>query len=112
MGNDAVSGMEGGASERGSTDPANLQRLTGEAGAGTERQPEGIGLASNGWPVAVHRCDRFVARTMNWLYDHLAAAPRYHHLIATDKLENRLEFPALRPSRWRRGPGVATSGDL
>ena len=66
-------------------------------------------------PVVVQRCDRFVARTMNWLYDHLRCVPRYQPLVVTDELENRAEFPeltawqvdknALARSLWRRVSG-------
>lgn len=45
--------------------------------------------------VIAHRCDRFVARTMNWLYDHLLSVPRYQQLIICNQLENRDEFPEL-----------------
>jgi colanic acid/amylovoran biosynthesis glycosyltransferase len=48
---------------------------------------------SNG--LVIQRCDRFVARTMNWLYDHLRCVPKYDQLVVCDALENRQEFPAL-----------------
>ena len=51
-------------------------------------------------PVAVQRCDRFVARTMNWLYDHLRFVPRYDPLVVTNSLENRAEFPLLTAWAW------------
>lgn len=46
-------------------------------------------------PVAIQRADRFVARTMNWMYDHLRHLPagRYRPVVLTDVLENRAEFP-------------------
>jgi colanic acid/amylovoran biosynthesis glycosyltransferase len=50
----------------------------------------------------VQRCDRFVARTMNWLYDHLRWVPRHEQLVVCDSLENRAEFPAL--TAWRADP--------
>jgi colanic acid/amylovoran biosynthesis glycosyltransferase len=45
--------------------------------------------------VALQRCDRFVARTMNWLYDHLRFIPRYSPFVLCDALQNRDEFPDL-----------------
>jgi len=49
----------------------------------------------SGAPVALQRCDVFVQRTMNWLYDHLRAVPRYRPLVLCDRLTNRVEFPEL-----------------
>jgi colanic acid/amylovoran biosynthesis glycosyltransferase len=46
-------------------------------------------------PIALERCDTFVGRTMNWLYDHLRAIPRYQPLVLCDQLANRVEFPEL-----------------
>jgi colanic acid/amylovoran biosynthesis glycosyltransferase len=46
-------------------------------------------------PVVLHRCDRFVARTMNWLYDHLRFVPDVRQLVLCDSLQNRDEFPEL-----------------
>jgi colanic acid/amylovoran biosynthesis glycosyltransferase len=47
-------------------------------------------------PVTVlQRCDRFVGRTMNWLYEHLRSIPRHTSVVLTDQLENRTEFPLL-----------------
>jgi len=46
-------------------------------------------------PVALQRCDRFVARTTNWLYDHLRFVPKYEPLVVCDMLQNRTEFPEL-----------------
>src|SRR5215471_9806410 len=43
--------------------------------------------------TVLHRCDEFVGRTMNWLYDHLRCVPRHESLVLSDKLENRKEFP-------------------
>ncbi|MCI0621710.1 MAG: glycosyltransferase [Acidobacteria bacterium] len=45
--------------------------------------------------VALQRCDQFVGRTMNWLYDHLRFVPRHTPIIFCDRLENREEFPEL-----------------
>ena len=66
-------------------------------------------------PVALQRCDQFVGRTMNWLYDHLRYVPRYRIAVFADSLENRREFPLLEawqtdhwslPRRlWRRVVG-------
>jgi len=63
----------------------------------------------------LHRCDQFVGRTMNWLYDHLRFIPRYEQHVIADGLVNRDEFPLLdaralddqRLSRriWRRTMG-------
>jgi colanic acid/amylovoran biosynthesis glycosyltransferase len=46
-------------------------------------------------PCALQRCDQFVGRTTNWLYDHLREVPRYTVGIFTDELLNRIEFPEL-----------------
>jgi colanic acid/amylovoran biosynthesis glycosyltransferase len=46
-------------------------------------------------PGALQRCDQFVGRTTNWLYDHLRAVPRYAVCIFADQLLNRPEFPEL-----------------
>jgi len=51
-------------------------------------------------PVALQRCDRFVARTMNWMYDHLRALPRYRPLVLAGEIENRTEFPDLEVWPW------------
>jgi colanic acid/amylovoran biosynthesis glycosyltransferase len=55
-------------------------------------------VASNGI-VALQRCDIFVGRTMNWLYDHLRFVPRYDPFVICDSLQNREEFPVLKS--WR-----------
>ncbi|TVP45067.1 MAG: glycosyltransferase [Gemmatimonadales bacterium] len=52
--------------------------------------------------IALQRCDRFVGRTMNWMYDHLLALPRYRPLVLTDSLENRSEFPELEAWPWNQ----------
>ncbi|HEX7090782.1 MAG TPA: glycosyltransferase [Longimicrobiales bacterium] len=46
-------------------------------------------------PVALERCDTFVGRTMNWLYDHLRVVPRHSPVVLADRLQNRDEFPEL-----------------
>ena len=43
--------------------------------------------------VALERCDHFVGRTTNWLYDHLRFVPRYTPVVLCDALVNREEFP-------------------
>ena len=53
-------------------------------------------------PVALHRSDQFVGRTMNWLYDHLRLAPRYRIVVFSDTLENRDEFPLLEARNFNR----------
>ena len=45
--------------------------------------------------IALQRCDVFVGRTTNWLYDHLRFVPRYAPLILCDKRLNYDEFPEL-----------------
>ena len=60
------------------------------------------GAVSRG-PVALQRCDQFVGRTVNWLYDHLRYVPGYRVAVFTDSLENRTEFPLLEAwqvNRW------------
>jgi len=66
--------------------------------------------------VMLQRTDRFVGRTMNWLYDHLRFVPRCKLVVVSDSLENRDEFPALEAHEmphlafqerlWRRLTGV------
>jgi colanic acid/amylovoran biosynthesis glycosyltransferase len=46
--------------------------------------------------IALQRCDQFVGRTTNWLYDHLRNIPRYEAVVFCDHLVNRVEFPELR----------------
>jgi colanic acid/amylovoran/stewartan biosynthesis glycosyltransferase WcaL/AmsK/CpsK len=46
-------------------------------------------------PIALQRCDQFVGRTMNWLYDHLRVVPDYAPVVLCDRLQNREEFPEL-----------------
>jgi colanic acid/amylovoran biosynthesis glycosyltransferase len=53
-------------------------------------------------PVIIQRCDRFVARTMNWMYDHLRYLPRHRPLVVTDELQNRQEFPELTAIQVRK----------
>ena len=48
-----------------------------------------------GLPIALQRCDVFVGRTMNWLYDHLRFVAGYAPVVLCDRLDNREEFPAL-----------------
>lgn len=45
--------------------------------------------------IALQRCNEFVGRTTNWLYDHLRFLPRYTPTILCDSLANRQEFPEL-----------------
>jgi colanic acid/amylovoran biosynthesis glycosyltransferase len=53
-------------------------------------------------PVALQRCDRFVARTMNWLYDHLRFVSGYAPVVLCDALQNREEFPELEARCFNR----------
>ncbi len=46
-------------------------------------------------PVALQRCDEFVGRTTNWLYDHLRHVPRYRPVVLCEQLLHRDEFPEL-----------------
>ena len=66
--------------------------------------PKGsAGAAVSRGPVALQRCDQFVGRTVNWLYDHLRYVPGYRVAVFTDSLENRTEFPLLdawQVNRW------------
>ena len=52
--------------------------------------------------VALQRCDQFVGRTTNWLYDHLRFVPRYAPVVLCDRLLNREEFPALEARALKR----------
>jgi colanic acid/amylovoran biosynthesis glycosyltransferase len=56
----------------------------------------------SGARVAVQSCDRFVARTMNWLYDHLRFVRSHRPLVVTNALQNRQEFPEL--TAWESAP--------
>lgn len=47
------------------------------------------------YPLAIQRCDTFVGRTQNWMYDHLRFLPDYTPFVLCDLLENREEFPEL-----------------
>lgn len=76
--------------------------------------------------TALQRCDRFVARTTNWLYDHLRFVQGYHLVVLADAIENRVEFPLveafsvdkhdLARRLWQRlnrdGPDPITKGML
>src|SRR2546425_557328 len=53
-------------------------------------------------PVALQRCDAFVGRTTNWLYDHLRFVPRYTPLVLCDNLMLRDEFRGLYPGAGAR----------
>jgi len=46
-------------------------------------------------PVVLQRCDTFVGRTMNWLYDHLRNVQRHDPVVLADRFQNRGEFPEL-----------------
>jgi colanic acid/amylovoran biosynthesis glycosyltransferase len=48
-----------------------------------------------GGTVALQRCNQFVGRTTNWLYDHLRFVPSHSVVVLCDKLRNRQEFPEL-----------------
>jgi colanic acid/amylovoran biosynthesis glycosyltransferase len=52
--------------------------------------------------VALQRCDQFVGRTMNWLYDHLRFLPRYTPVVLCDWLLNRAEFSAMEARGLKR----------
>jgi colanic acid/amylovoran/stewartan biosynthesis glycosyltransferase WcaL/AmsK/CpsK len=46
-------------------------------------------------PCVLQRCDQFVGRTINWLYDHLRCVPRHTPIVLSDTITNRQEFPLL-----------------
>jgi len=50
--------------------------------------------------IAIQRCDRFVGRTMNWMYDHFRHLPRYRPVVLAGLLENRDEFPEVEARLW------------
>ena len=52
-----------------------------------------IGTADH--KVVIERCNQFVGRTMNWIYDHLRYIPHHAPLVLCDELENRDEFPLV-----------------
>ena len=54
-------------------------------------------------PTAVQRCDRFVVRTINWLYEHLRHLPYHRPLVLSDTVLNRAEFPGV--EAWELGSG-------
>lgn len=68
----------------------------------SEVEPLGRQTAEPRSRLALHRCDRFVARTMNWLYDHLRFLPGYEPVVVCDALQNRSEFPEL--EAWEMNP--------
>src|SRR5262245_48398039 len=45
--------------------------------------------------AVLQRCDQFVGRTTNWLYDHLRFLPHHTPIVLFDTLINRDEFPLL-----------------
>jgi len=45
--------------------------------------------------TALQRCDQFVGRTTNWLYDHFRLVENYRLVVLADALENRVEFPLV-----------------
>lgn len=67
----------------------------------------------------LQRCDQFVGRTTNWLYDHLRFVPRYSPIVLCDVLTNREEFSLLQARQfgsqslmyraWRRVAGTRLS---
>jgi colanic acid/amylovoran biosynthesis glycosyltransferase len=61
-----------------------------EAKLGRNLNPLPIGKS-----VALERYSQFVARTTNWLYDHLRFVPRHNPIVLCDALLNREEFPEL-----------------
>jgi colanic acid/amylovoran biosynthesis glycosyltransferase len=50
--------------------------------------------------VALQRCDQFVGRTTNWLYDHLRFVRGYTPIVLSDALYNRDEFRLLEARRF------------
>jgi colanic acid/amylovoran biosynthesis glycosyltransferase len=50
---------------------------------------------AGGQTIALQRCNTFVGRTTNWLYDHLRFVPRHNPIVLCDTLLNRDEFPEL-----------------
>ena len=52
--------------------------------------------------VALQRCEQFVGRTTNWLYDHLRYLPGYRPVVFCGEFVNRDEFPEL--EAWRLDP--------
>lgn len=77
--------------------PLGLTRPSGRTLDVVERcQPEAMNMMEQiEGHVAVQRCDTFVGRTMNWLYDHLRYIPGFTPLVLADRLANRDEFPKL-----------------
>ena len=46
-------------------------------------------------PIALQRVDRFVARTTNWLYDHLRHLKSFEPAVMCRQLQHREEYPLL-----------------
>ncbi len=65
-----------------------------------------VNIATAARTVALQRCDQFVGRTTNWLYDHLCFLPRYTPVVLCDELVNRGEFPRL--EAWSLRPQSST----
>jgi len=59
-------------------------------------------VAAAGGRCALHRCETFVGRTTNWLYDHLRFVPDYESMVLCDELAHREEFPLLEARRVQR----------
>ena len=77
-------------------DPGNVG---GEPRQSDVRSPS---QTATGVSVSLQRTDRFVGRTMNWLYDHLRLVPRYRIVVLSDSLENLDEFPLLEAAKFSR----------
>src|SRR5438046_2095177 len=60
-----------------------------------DRREAAVGAKVARRRVALQRCDTFVSRAMNWLYDHLRFVPRHTPLILCDRRMLREEFPEL-----------------
>jgi colanic acid/amylovoran biosynthesis glycosyltransferase len=56
-------------------------------------------MTRNNAPVILERCNQFVGRTTNWLYDHLRFIPHYNPYVLCNTLQNRQEFPDM--TAWR-----------
>ena len=69
---------------------------------GQQSMPNPQPLQPGNGNIAIQRVDRFVARTTNWLYDHLRSLVGYRPIVICDQLQNRDEYPAL--EAWSHNP--------
>jgi len=58
-------------------------------------KPNSSDKKSSPEPVALQLCDFFVARTQNWIYDHLKSLDGYRPVVWCEKVQHRHEFSGI-----------------